>query len=196
MPRRPTGGDTGRALGPVVLAPVVVPVVGRVLERGTRNPIAGAVISVDTAVAGETDADGRFQLTLPAGRHDLAVLVGGKEVVRRQIDLSPGTPADEQIFRVLTADSGARYATKVRAGHPEIPKVEVSGEEARQTARLVRRSDARARFTAGRRADRLAGVALRGARGQSGQHRLLPGRHPRAGAVSPGRSSCRSSIPI
>jgi len=126
------GGGTDLAAAPIVVAPVVVPIVGRVLEKGTRKPIAGAAISVDTAVAGETDADGRFQLTLSAGRHDLAVLIGGQEVVRRQIDLSPGAPADEQIFRVLTADSGARYATKVRAGRPEIPKVEVSGDEARQ----------------------------------------------------------------
>ena len=126
------GGGTGRAAPPIVVAPVVVPIVGRVLEKGTRNPIAGAAISVDAATVGETDADGRFQLTLPAGQHDLAVLIGGKEVVRRRIDLSAGAPADEQIFRVLTAGSGARYATKVRAGRPEIPKVEVSGEEARQ----------------------------------------------------------------
>ena len=111
---------------------MVVPIAGRVLEKGTRKPIAGAAISVDAAVLAETDADGRFQLTLPAGLHDLAVVIGGQEVVRRQIDLTSGAPADEQIFRVLTAGSGARYATKVRAGRPEIPKVEVSGEEARQ----------------------------------------------------------------
>ena len=126
------GGSTGRAAPPIVAAPVVVPVVGRVLEKGTRTPIAGAAISVDAAAAGETDADGRFQLTLPVGRHDLAVMIGGQEVVRRQVDLTAGAPAEEQVFRVLTAGSGARYATKVRAGRPEIPKVEVSGEEARQ----------------------------------------------------------------
>ena len=111
---------------------MVVRVVGRVLEKGTRRPIAGAAIAVDAAVAGETDADGRFQLTLPAGLHELAVVIGGQEVVRQPIDLSSGVPPDEQIFRVLTAGSGARYATKVRAGRPEIPKVEVSGDEARQ----------------------------------------------------------------
>ena len=97
-----------------------------------------------------------------------------------------GAPAEEQVFRVLTAGSGARYATKVRAGRPEIPKVEVSGEEARQ---LPGSSGDPLRVLgslAGRRADRLAGGALRGARRQPGQHRLLPGRHSRARAVSPG----------
>ena len=112
--------------------PAAVPMVGRVLEKGTRRPIAGAAIVIDAAVAGETDADGRFQLTLPAGPHALAVVIGGQEVVRQQIELGSGAPADEQIFRVLTSGSGARYVTKVRAGRPEIPKVEVSGDEARQ----------------------------------------------------------------
>ena len=129
------GGGTDRAT-PVVVAPIVVPMVvpitGRVLEKGTRRPIAGAAIAIDAAVVGETDADGRFQLTLPAGLHALAVVIGGQEVVRQPIDLSSGVPPDEQIFRVLTSGSGARYATKVRAGRPEIPKVEVSGDEARQ----------------------------------------------------------------
>ena len=125
------GGGADRA-ALVVVAPMVVPIAGRVLEKGTRRPIVGAAIAVDAAVVGETDTYGRFQLTLPAGLHDLAVVIGGQEVVRRQIDLTAGAPADEQIFRVLTTGSGARYTTKVRAGRPEIPKVEVSGDEARQ----------------------------------------------------------------
>ena len=123
---------TGPAATPVGAVPTVVPVAGRVLEKGTRRPIAGAAIAADGTVAGETDTDGCFRLKLPAGRHDLAVVIGGQEVVRQQISLASGAPADEEIFRVLTVGSGARYATKVRAGRPEIPKVEVSGEEARQ----------------------------------------------------------------
>ncbi len=142
-PNRPDAGrDAGVADGGVtaalpsvvvpLVAPAVVPVAGRVLEKGTRKPIVGAAITVDAAVVSESDTDGRFQLMLPAGLHDLAVVIGGQEVVRRQLELTAGAPADEQIFRVLTGGSGARYATKVRAGRPEIPKVEVSGDEARQ----------------------------------------------------------------
>jgi hypothetical protein len=129
----PVAIDGGRAsLVPQPVAIVVVPIAGRVLEKGTRKPIAGAAIMVDAAVMGETNADGQFQLAVPVGLHDLAVVIGGQEVVRRQVDLRSGVPADEQIFRVLTVGSGARYVTKVRAGRPEIPKVEISGEEARQ----------------------------------------------------------------
>jgi hypothetical protein len=125
------GAGAGRA-APAVVAPSLVPFGGRVLEKGTRRPIAGAAILVDAAIRGETDTDGHFQLMVPAGLHDVAVVIDGQEVVRQQLDLAQGAPADEQIFRVLTGGSGAGYATKVRAGRPEIPKVEVSGEEARQ----------------------------------------------------------------
>ena len=127
----PVAIDGGRA-SPSPQPTAIVALGGRVLEKGTRKPIAGAVITVDAAVVGETNADGQFQLAVPAGLHDLAVVIGGQEVVHRQVDLRSGVPADEQIFRVLTGGSGARYVTKVRAGRPEIPKVEISGEEARQ----------------------------------------------------------------
>ena len=129
---------------------------------------------------------GASSSTLPAGQHDLAVVIGGQEVVRRQIDLSSGAPPDEQIFRVLTVGSAARYATKVRAARPEIPKIEVFGDEARQ---LPGSSGDPLRVLGslpGVVADRLAGGALRGSRRQPGQHRLLPGRHSRPRAVSPG----------
>ena len=129
------GGGTVPAAPPAAApttAPSIVLMSGRVLEKGTRAPIAGAAIAVDGAVVGETGADGRFQLTLPAGPHELAVVISGQEVVRAPIDLTTGVTPVEQIFRVLTVGSGARYATKVRASRPEIPKVEVSGEEARQ----------------------------------------------------------------
>ena len=55
-----------KELGPVVI-------VGRVTERGTRAPIAGAVIQAGASMA-ETDAQGRFSLRgLPPGPADLRV---------------------------------------------------------------------------------------------------------------------------
>ncbi len=71
---------------------------------------------------------------VPAGPHDLAVVIAGQEVVRRRVEARSDVPADEQLFRVLAAGADARYATRVRADRPEIPKVQVSGQEARQTA--------------------------------------------------------------
>jgi hypothetical protein len=114
--------------------PATVSFYGRVLEKGTGQPLVGAALSIDSVAAGETDADGRFSLAVPAGAHDLGIKVAGQELVRQTIALVSGVEGAEQIFRVLTSGSGARYATTVRAQRPEIPKVEVTGEEARQTA--------------------------------------------------------------
>jgi len=130
------GADAARAAPPLPPppAPTIVVQRGRLLEKGTRKPLAGAGIAVDGAIVAETDADGRFEIAVPAGPHDLGVKIAGQEVVHLSTEVGPESAGTEQIFRVLTAASGARYATKVRADRPEIPKVEVSGEEARQTA--------------------------------------------------------------
>src|SRR6185312_4373506 len=122
------------AATPAVVVPVVVPVLGRVLEKGTRQPLAGAVIAIDGASTGETDAAGRFRIGVAAGRHDLSIKVAGEEMIHQEIEARAETAAEEQVFRVLTPGSGIRYATTVRADRPEIPKIEVSGQEARQTA--------------------------------------------------------------
>jgi hypothetical protein len=126
--------DAGLAAAPAALAVALVPLAVRVLEKGTRDPIAGATITVDGVVTGETDAEGSVALIVPGGPHDLAVAIAGQEVVRRRVELRPGAPAEEQLFRVLAGGHAPRYVTKVRADRPEIFKVEVSGEEARQTA--------------------------------------------------------------
>ncbi|HXT96266.1 MAG TPA: TonB-dependent receptor plug domain-containing protein, partial [Polyangia bacterium] len=83
---------------------------------------------------GETDAAGRFRIGVAAGRHDLSIKVAGEEMIHQEIEARAETAAEEQVFRVLTPGSGIRYATTVRADRPEIPKIEVSGQEARQTA--------------------------------------------------------------
>ena len=127
-----SGADAADA--PPALPVATVSFYGRVLEKGTRKPLPGAALSIDGLAAGETDAEGRFSLAVPGGAHDLAIKVAGLEVVHQPIVLVPGVEGVEQIYRVLTRGSGARYATTVRADRPEIPKFEVTGVEARQTA--------------------------------------------------------------
>ncbi|HSS40146.1 MAG TPA: TonB-dependent receptor, partial [Polyangia bacterium] len=113
-------------------SPITVRFGGHVLEKGTRNPIAGASIAIDGNVAAQTDAAGRFELSLPAGEHAVAVELGGRQIVAHTVALSPDGPAEELTFRVLLPDSGARYQTTVRATRPEIQQVAVSAAEARQ----------------------------------------------------------------
>ena len=105
---------------------------GRVLEKGTRTPIAAASVVVDGAVAGQTDAEGRFELSLPAGEHSVGVQIGGRQIVARTVVLTADRPAEELTFRVLLPDSGARYQTTVRATRTEIQQVALSATEARQ----------------------------------------------------------------
>ena len=47
---------------------VTVPLRGRVLEKGTRRPLAGVSIIVDGAAAAETDQDGALRAARPARR--------------------------------------------------------------------------------------------------------------------------------
>ncbi|HEY4392640.1 MAG TPA: TonB-dependent receptor [Polyangia bacterium] len=136
----PAGSDAGAPPAPDAAAPPPAPPVatvsfsGRVLEKGTGKPLGAAAIAIDGFAAAETDAEGRFTIAAPAGAHDLGIKVAGQELVHQPISLFPGAEGGERIFRVLTPGSGARYVTTVRADRPEIPKVEVTGEEARQTA--------------------------------------------------------------
>ncbi|HXT95160.1 MAG TPA: hypothetical protein VN853_02600, partial [Polyangia bacterium] len=84
------------AATPAVVVPVVVPVLGRVLEKGTRQPLAGAVIAIDGASTGETDAAGRFRIGVAAGRHDLSIKVAGEEMIHQEIEARAETAAEEQ----------------------------------------------------------------------------------------------------
>jgi hypothetical protein len=121
-----------RPAPPAVPAAVpVVPVSGRVLAKGTRDPIAGAAILIDGAVAGHTGPDGSFAFAVPAGEHAVAVRLAGREIVGSRLQLEAGRPAGEQIFRILLPDSGERYQTTVRGTRAEIQQVPVSAAEAR-----------------------------------------------------------------
>ncbi|HEX3906084.1 MAG TPA: TonB-dependent receptor plug domain-containing protein [Polyangia bacterium] len=115
-----------------VAGAATVPLRGRLLEKGTRKPLSGAAIAIDGVVIAETDAEGRFQVAVSVGSHDVAVKLAGQEIVHQQVAVQADAPLEEQVFRVLTPGSGAEYVTTVRAARPEIPKFEISGEEARQ----------------------------------------------------------------
>ena len=122
-------------------------------------------------------------------------MIAGQEVVRRQIDLLPGAPADEQNLPRAHRRQ-RRSATPPRFG-PVARRSRRSRSPARRRASCPGRRAIRCASSARCRAcaDRLAGGALRRARRQPGQHRLLPGRHARAGAVSPRARARRSFIP-
>ncbi|HVY39149.1 MAG TPA: carboxypeptidase regulatory-like domain-containing protein [Polyangia bacterium] len=134
----PDGGaalSDAAALTAVVPAPTALATVrlgGRVLEKGTRNPIGGAAIAVDGRAAAETDGDGRFDLNVPVGDHTIAVQIAGQQIVAHTLTVAADQPTEELTFRVLLPNSGVRYQTTVRATRAEIQQVPVSATEARQ----------------------------------------------------------------
>lgn len=105
---------------------------GRVLEMGTRRPLAGAVIAVDGSPAAETGADGTFRLEAPPGPHLLRVQLDTHGAVERQIDARAGAP--DELFRLPLEVSDERYETTVIAARPELPAVAVKADEARKVA--------------------------------------------------------------
>ena len=112
-----------------------VPLRGRVLEMGSRRPLTGAAITLDGAPAAETDADGRFELRVAPGRHRVQIQTPGHDTADHPIEVAGGAGADAvEIFRLAPRLTGERYETTVRAAHPELPRVELSAEEARTVA--------------------------------------------------------------
>jgi hypothetical protein len=113
---------------------VTVPMRGRVLEKGTRRPLAGVSIIVDGAAATDTDHDGRFALRVPPGAHNLQIHLSGHDDAAERVDVGGGAPDTEVLFRLAPRLTGERFETTVRTGRPEIPRVEVSADEARAVA--------------------------------------------------------------
>jgi hypothetical protein len=104
---------------------------GRVLEKGTRRPLAGASLTLDAVPAGETDARGGFELRAPPGAHHVQVQAPGHEVVDRRVEVAEGAP--EELFRLPPRLTGERYETTVHADHGEAAHLDLSGAEARKT---------------------------------------------------------------
>ena len=100
----------GDAQAPPALPPAViatVPVRGRVLQKGTRRPLAGVSIAVDGATAAETDAQGRFELRVAPGAHRLQVQLSGHDDADQAVDAGAGADA-EVLFRLAPRLTGER----------------------------------------------------------------------------------------
>jgi hypothetical protein len=83
---------------------------GRVLARGTRDPVAAASLLLDAHEAGETGEDGGFSLEVTPGPHRLQVQAPGFDPA--EVPLVPG--AGELLVRLNPRLVGERYETVVR----------------------------------------------------------------------------------
>lgn len=138
----PAGGDAGADAGvppdaaaaETKTAEPTTPLRGRVLEKGTRRPLAGAAVTLDGAPAGETDAQGKFELRVAPGRHHVQIQTAGHDTADWPVEVVTGAADTVELFRLAPRLTGERYETTVRSGRPEIAQVNLTADEARTVA--------------------------------------------------------------
>jgi hypothetical protein len=108
-----------------------VVVSGRILARGSRQPLAGASLTVDGVAAGESDGDGRFSLSVSPGHHILQVQQPGFDPFTRTVEAAADTPP--LTLRLEPRTTGPTYETVVVAAPREAPAVVLDKEEMTKT---------------------------------------------------------------
>jgi len=111
---------------------------GKVVERGTRDPIAeAAVIALDAGgnAVGQTETavDGTFALRLKsAGTFTIVVAAGDHKTLRSRETIGEGEAVT--VKYTLSRTSGALYETTVRAApaREEVARVSLAGDEVRR----------------------------------------------------------------
>lgn len=86
---------------------------GEVRTRGNRRPIAGAVLLEGERVLGETDADGRFRLSMAPGAHTVLVRAAGHRAAQFTESLAAGDSVSV-VYR-LEPEVASPYETVVVA---------------------------------------------------------------------------------
>ena len=113
-----------------------LPFTGKILARGTRQPLVGASVSMavgdGTRASGETGPDGGFVLDVLPGEHQLRVQCPGFVPTTRPVNVSAFT--GELVVRLEPRGDGERYETVVTAEAPEAESVALKREELVHTA--------------------------------------------------------------
>jgi len=102
---------------------------GQIFAKGTRTPVV-AVITLGMASAGETDADGRFDLAVSCGARRLTFQAPGFEISTLTRDACADT--SPILIRLAPRDKGPSYETVVTAA-PDMPTVDIRGPELTKT---------------------------------------------------------------
>jgi hypothetical protein len=102
-------GPSGAPLAPGLAG---APIHGQVTDLATGLPLPGAIVVADTA-ATATDAEGRYRLTVPPGRHDVRVVADGY-VGTTLVAVTAG-PADQPANVALPPANPAEAAARAGA---------------------------------------------------------------------------------
>ncbi|HEY1975691.1 MAG TPA: carboxypeptidase regulatory-like domain-containing protein [Candidatus Baltobacteraceae bacterium] len=66
---------------------------GTVLDAGSKTPVAGAVVTIDTVLTATTDASGKFTVEkVPSGIVDYTVQAKGYKVLSSTAQVEPSKP--------------------------------------------------------------------------------------------------------
>jgi hypothetical protein len=103
---------------------------GQVLSRGSRDPLVGVSIAVDGQTAGETDAEGRFVLELPPGRHRLQIQFPGHAPYSQSIDAGANQAL---LLRLEPTRAPGQFETVVRAPAVEASTIRLEKSEITMT---------------------------------------------------------------
>jgi hypothetical protein len=88
---------------------------GRVFERGGSTPLIGAMVNATGEVSAETDADGRFELEVPAGKVELVVTSPQHDPLRTEVELRAGEVRQVEYRLIPMPTYRRRYSTVVRS---------------------------------------------------------------------------------
>ncbi|HLP98625.1 MAG TPA: carboxypeptidase regulatory-like domain-containing protein [Sideroxyarcus sp.] len=109
---------------------------GMVLEKGTRKPLAGAVVTVreQVALSAVSDAQGRFRLILPAaGEYTLTATNPGTSATLT-IRLAEGQPLPAPTFYLRTPETLGEMVVTAQRAPERVSKNVISGKTLRKMA--------------------------------------------------------------
>jgi TonB family protein len=129
-PPAPPPPPPAAAAAPVVLS-------GRLLERGTRRPLANVPVAArgpeGVVARATTGADGRFRLQVPLATFTVVAVPSGHERLAAPVEARPGEEREESFY--LEASGGANETVvRERAVQREVTKQVIPAEDVAKVA--------------------------------------------------------------
>jgi TonB family protein len=117
--------------------PPPVRIAGRLLERGTRRPLAAVAVAArageETLARATTGADGRFALEVPAATFFLVAIPPGHERLELPIEAGPGE-SREEVYYLESRGTGSETIVRSTAVEREVTKRVLPVEEVEKVA--------------------------------------------------------------
>ncbi|HSN91955.1 MAG TPA: TonB-dependent receptor [Anaeromyxobacteraceae bacterium] len=122
---------------PAAPQPPPVRMGGRLLERGTRRPLASVPVAArsggETIARATTDAAGGFALEVPASSFSLAAAPPGHERLDVRIDAVPGE-SREEVYYLESTGTGSETVVRSTSVEREVTKRVLPAEEVERVA--------------------------------------------------------------